>query len=91
MRPSRDLLRHEFIGMDARVVSRGLRGPVAGRIVDETRNMIKLERRGKQWWVPKKGSVIHLRTSDGDVTIQGEWILGSPEDRIKKRIGRLKV
>lgn len=88
MRPSRDMLRREFIGMDARVVSPGLHRPIAGRIVDETRNMICLEARGKQWSVPKKGSVMYLRIGDGEVTVQGDWILGSPEDRIKKRIGR---
>jgi len=88
MRPSKDMLRREFIGMDARVVSPGLHRPIAGKIVDETRNMICLEARGKQWSVPKKGSVMYLRIGDGEVTVQGDWILGSPEDRIKKRIGR---
>lgn len=81
-------MRREFIGMDARVVSPGLHRPIAGKIVDETRNMICLEARGKQWSVPKKGSVMYLRIGDGEVTVQGDWILGSPEDRIKKRIGR---
>jgi RNase P/RNase MRP subunit p29 len=89
MLSSRDLLRQEFIGLNARIVSPGIRNPVRGRIVDETRNMIHLETAGRVLEISKKGSLITLSLSGGDVEISGDWILGSPADRIKKKMGRL--
>ncbi len=86
MNPSTDLLRQEFIGIDATVIWPGSQKPIRGKIVDETRNMIRLERAGKESAIPKKGSRITLILSKGEVEILGDWIVGSPADRIKKRI-----
>lgn len=88
VRPSRKMLRQEFIGMNATIVSPGIHSPITGKIVDETKNMILLERAGKELSISKKGSRISLRLDKGEVEILGDWIVGSPEDRIKKRIRR---
>ena len=89
MLSSRDLLRQEFIGLNARIVSPGIRKLVKGKIVDETRNMIHLETAGRVLEISKKGSIIAFSLSDGEVEVMGDWILCSPADRIKKKIGRL--
>ena len=90
MKSSRDLLRQEFIGLNAKIVSPGIRKPINGRIIDETRNMIRLETAGKELAISKKGSRISLDLSEGEVEIMGDWILGSPADRIKKKMGRYR-
>ena len=91
MKSSRDLLRQEFIGLNARIISPGIRKPVAGRIVDETRNMIRVETGGRELSISKKGSRITLAPSDGEVEVLGDWIVGSPADRIKKKMGRDRI
>jgi RNase P/RNase MRP subunit p29 len=91
MKSSRDLLRQEFIGLNARIISPGIRKPVRGRIVDETRNMIRLETGGRELSISKKGSRIILALSDGEVDVLGDWIIGNPADRIKKKMGRDRI
>jgi ribonuclease P protein subunit POP4 len=89
MRPSKDAVRQEFIGTEVTVVSPGVQGPISGRIVDETRNMIRVERDGQEWSIPKRGSSLRLSLEDGEVEIRGDWIVGTPENRIKKKAGRM--
>jgi len=89
MKLSKELLRQEFIGLEATISSPAIHSPLQGRIVDETRNMLRLEKGGKEWSVSKRGAQILLRLQSGEVRISGDWVLGSPEDRIKKRIRRL--
>jgi RNase P/RNase MRP subunit p29 len=84
-------LRQEFIGLNARIISPGIRKPVKGKIVDETRNMIRLETDGRELSISKKGSRITLSLSDGDAELLGDWIVGSPADRIKKKMGRERI
>lgn len=78
-------MKHELIGLDVKVAEatdpsqRGLQG----RVVDETRNTLLIEVGGREFRIPKKGSVFvfHL---DEDVLIEGDRLLYRPEDRVKK-------
>ncbi len=80
-----NLRKHELIGRDVEVV--GARDPtivgVRGRIVDETRNMLRIESAGSDKWVPKHGSRFRFPTVGG-AEVAGDDILYRPEDRIKK-------
>ena len=82
------MLRHELIGLEAIVVTSsdpGLVG-VRGTIVDETQNMLIIERGGEPRAVPKSTSIFELILPGGErVKIDGIRLLGRPEDRIKKR------
>ena len=90
MKPSRHFLRGEFIGLPARVESRGLDSPKSGVVVDETRNTLILKSRRSEVTVPKRGSTIQFVLRDGRVVeVPGELIVGRPEDRIKKRFGKV--
>lgn len=89
MKLSKELLRQEFIGLEAIISSPAIHSPLRGRIVDETRNMLRLEKGGREWLVGKRGARIRLKLQSGEVQILGDWILGAPEDRIKKRMRRL--
>ncbi|MGD2247987.1 MAG: ribonuclease P protein subunit [Candidatus Methanofastidiosia archaeon] len=52
---------------------------IAGRIVDETRNMIQVKNDGLKWLI-KKNIVVLLEGKQ----INGEELIGRPEDRIKR-------
>ncbi len=86
MKSLEGLVRGEFIGLEATVRGPGLRNPVTGRVIDETRNMIRLERAGRKWTIPKKGSRIAVSLDGEAVEISGDLLVGSPEERIKKKI-----
>lgn len=81
----KSLVKHELIGLDARVVEaadpshRGLEG----RVVDETRQTLRIDVRGRELTIPKQGSIFAFRL-DEDVLIPGERLLYRPENRIKK-------
>ncbi len=84
MRDGRNLRKHELIGLRIRIVESSdpsLMG-LSGRIVDETKNMIRLDVNGNEKSVPKKA--VKLRFDDYDVIIDGAKIAYRPEDRIKK-------
>ena len=91
MRPSRHFLRGEFIGLSVTAESKGLDTPKIGVVVDETRNTLLLETRTGQVTVPKKGSTLLFRLDDGRAfEVPGGVIAGRPEDRVKKRFGRME-
>ena len=83
-----NVLRHELIGLEAEVVSSsdpGLEG-TRGTIVDETRNMLVIERAGKAKAVAKASARLRLTLPDGEeVEVDGAKLVASPEDRIKRR------
>lgn len=82
-----NLLRHEIIGLDANVIHATHSGyMVKGRIVDETRNTIKIETNSSIKTLPKNCIVIELKLpSYAIVRIDGNLLISRPEDRIKKK------
>ena len=91
MKATEDLLRREFIGLTATISAPGIQGPITGRIFDETRNMMMLEKAGKEWSIPKAGSRILLEVGGRTVEVLGDWIIGTPADRMKKKFRRLAI
>ncbi len=82
---NRNVVKHELIGLDIRVVrsSSDLAG-LEGRVVDETKNTITIETQKGEKKVQKKHSSFEFKIPDGTVTIEGERLLFRPEDRIKR-------
>ncbi|MGV8144398.1 MAG: ribonuclease P protein component 1 [Methanothermobacter sp.] len=84
-----NIFRHEFIGLPVEVVSSSHEGyeGIIGRVVDETKNTIKIEdSAGNEKIIPKKVAIFHITLSDGTkVEIDGKLIAIRPENRIKKR------
>lgn len=92
MRVGPDIIKEELIGLEAEVVASRHEGYVGirGRVIDETRNMLVIEHGGRRKAVPKAVCVFHFRWPDGVVVeIDGQLIVGRPEDRLKKRVRRL--
>jgi ribonuclease P protein subunit POP4 len=80
-----NLRKHELIGLQVEVV--GSTDPtqlhVAGRVVDETRNLLVVEVAGATKRIPKQGSRFRFNVQGG-VEVEGDEIRFRPEDRVKK-------
>jgi len=90
---SRNILRHELIGLDVLVsgaANPSFRG-ICGRIIDETKNMIAIQMVQGIKRIPKMHSRFRVHLPDGTfVEIDGSALILAPEKRInlheKKRI-----
>ncbi len=84
MRNPGNILRHELIGLDCRIIkSQNMsQEGIEGRILDETIKTLSVG--GKT--VQKRGSVFRVRLQGKNVDIDGDCIVARPEDRIKKKI-----
>ena len=87
-----DFLRQLLIGLEVKVVKStnpGLRS-IQGRVIDETRNMLVIQRNDRTTKIPKDTGVFRFKLQDGtEVEIIGRHIVGRPEDRLKKTSRRL--
>jgi len=86
-----NISRHELIGLKAAIArssNRSLAG-TSGRIVDETRNTIKLSTRKGLKVIPKEAAVFRLDLPDGSIVeVDGARLVGRPENRMKARTRR---
>jgi len=89
-----NVVRHELIGLRVRVdkhTDKSLE-KLSGQVVDETYNMLRIEgkKRGqklkKEKGVEKRNGVFIFTLPNGvKVEVEGELLVGRPEDRIKKK------
>lgn len=85
-RNANNIMYHELIGLQARVVrhtDRTLEG-LCGRVVDETMNTLVIDISGRRVTVPKFGSRIIFKLPYKDVEVRGEMLVGRPEDRVRR-------
>lgn len=91
MKITPSILQHELIGLNARVV-KSLHPNyvgIAGRVIDETRNTLVIQYENERKIVAKSVVVFYFTMPDGTVVeIDGDAIVGRPENRVKKRIRR---
>ncbi len=86
-----NILRHELIGLKAMVArsSNPFLAGTRGRIIDETRNTVKLSTGKGVRVIPKKSAVFRLNLPDGSIVeVEGERLVGRPENRMKARARR---
>ena len=85
----KNIFRHELIGLPVRVVDSNHDGfiGIEGKVVDETKNSIRIEQKDKtEKIVPKGAATFRFNLPDGNVVeIEGNIIIARPEDRIKKK------
>ena len=84
-----NIFRHELIGLPVEVAGsshKGFKG-IKGKVVDETKNTIKIEDdQGNEKIIPKKVAIFNFKLPDGSkIEIDGKIIAVRPEDWIKKR------
>lgn len=78
--------KHEFIGLNAKIMDshdKTIIG-IEGRIIDETKNTIKIKTMKNEKTIPKEGTILSVRIGDEDVGIDVSDLRFRPEDRIKK-------
>jgi len=86
MRTPENLLRHELIGLKVKIAKSPNKSleRIRGVIIDETKNMLVIESRGKRKMVPKNESVFHILLENGKVVeVEGRLLADKPENRIK--------
>ncbi len=86
-----DILRSEIIGLEAEVVdaeNKSLIG-LRGLVVDETKNMLSIEKDGVVKKVVKSQVTLKILFEGQAFQIDGKVLVGRPEDRLKK-IRRIK-
>jgi ribonuclease P protein subunit POP4 len=88
---TQNLLSHEWIGLrvtveqNTDVRTTGL----AGRVVDETRNMLTIEAKKRTLRIAKINSVFYVTLPTGEtLRVNGNDLRYRPEDRIKKGLNR---
>ncbi len=83
-----NVLRHELIGLMARVVDATHEGYICqGKIVGETRNTLKFQSNFKKIkTLPKNCITLELNLPNNCVVrVDGNLLVARPEDRIKKK------
>jgi ribonuclease P protein subunit POP4 len=92
MRVTPEVVRCELIGTEvgiAQSTHTNYRG-LAGRIINETRNTFTVLGEKGRKIVVKSSNVFHFSFLDGTVVeIDGNLLVGRPEDRLKRSIRRL--
>jgi len=84
-----NLVRHELIGLRVRVTDSS-DSEITGKVVDETRNTLTVEVKGKDRRFIKDRCVFSffLPGSRKRVRVDGKIIVARPEDRIKKKLAK---
>jgi ribonuclease P protein subunit POP4 len=85
------VLQSELIGLKAKVVKSTNHDAIgiSGKIVDETRNTLVIRHGDDYKTVAKDTAVFQLTLRDGSlVEVEGNALMGSPENRVKKKLRR---
>ncbi len=87
----KNLIYNELLGLNLSIhksTSSSMIG-LAGKVVDETRNMLLIEAADGEKKLPKSSSTFIFALSSGEnVMVDGRLLVSRPEDRIKKRVRR---
>ena len=89
---SKNLVHHEFIGLNVQVTNeKDTSLKLIGTIIDETKNTIKIEdENNSEKIIPKIGNMFVFELPNGEkVEIDGTILSIRPEDRIKKRFKKI--
>jgi len=81
----------ELIGLKAKVLksTNPSNIGISGKIIDETRNTVTIRDGNDDKIIAKETAVFQLTLQDGTVVeVEGNAMLGRPEDRVKKKSKR---
>ncbi|MBT4174931.1 ribonuclease P protein subunit [archaeon] len=82
----KNLIRHELIGLEVEVVKGNNLNQVGikGKIVEETRNTLIMSTDKGEKKLLKKDVTLKIKLNNKLVEMDGERLVGKPEERIKK-------
>jgi len=80
-----NIMAHEMIGLNVRVAksSDPKRIGIAGKVVDETRNVFVVEKNGNEMILPKNECEFEFDLAGERVIVDGKMIVYRPEQRLK--------
>ena len=86
----RNILRHELIGLDVKVVrdSNPSNVSLSGKVIDESRNTLVIKQGEQEKMIAKQNACFSFSFPEGDVEVDGSALVGRHEDRVKKKIKR---
>ncbi|MCK4497641.1 ribonuclease P protein subunit [Candidatus Bathyarchaeota archaeon] len=92
MRVSPEIRRFIFHGLNAKITYS--RNPsqigIEGRVIDETKSTFVISKGGEKKTIAKNHTTFHFEFPDSTVVeFDGKILLGRPEERVKKLIGRV--
>jgi len=81
----KDVLKIGLIGTQIEVVKAENKGLVGlkGKVIDESKNMIKIESHGKEKTLAKEQVVLHIYKDNRVYEVPGKMLVGRVEERIK--------
>jgi len=88
MKAMASIIQGEFIGLNAKVVKSTNPSyvSISGKVIDETRNTLVISQKGEDKHIVKEVAVFQFTFPDGTVVeIEGNALVGRPEDRVKKK------
>ncbi len=80
-----NILMHELIGLDCSIIDstdENKKG-ISGKIIDETKNTIKIKTKNGEKILPKKEVILELKLGKEKIIVEGKKIIGRSEDRVK--------
>ncbi|MEK6904451.1 MAG: ribonuclease P protein subunit [Nanoarchaeota archaeon] len=86
---SKEVIRHELIGSEVKVIDSSNKSLIGlkGRITDETRSMLALTiSNGLEKKLIKNQSTFLIKIKNRMYRISGRLLVGRPEDRLKKKV-----
>jgi len=76
--------RTDWIGFHAEVLAPAPYAGIAGTVVDETRETLRIASDDRERVVPKRGSTFRVKAPDGsEAVVEGSTIAKRPEDRLR--------
>ena len=88
MKAAATIIQNELIGLDAKVAKSTNRDSIgiSGTVIDETRNTLVIRHNNIDKTVPKETTIFQFTLPNGStVEVEGNAIMGRPEDRVKKK------
>ena len=82
----KDFLRHELIGLKMEVIeakNKNLVG-IKGTIIDETKYTLVVKSEDSVKMLMKDQVTLKIYSNDNEIKVNGELLVGRPEDRLKK-------
>src|SRR4030095_6793377 len=83
----KNLLFSTFIGLEAEIVNSSQRQLIGlkGTIVDETKNLLVIEKEGRELKIPKTSSTFRFTLENGEkMDVEGKAVAFRPHERPKK-------
>lgn len=83
-----NIVRHELIGLTTEVTEAAdpAKEGVTGKVVDETRKTLVLEKGSQELTLPKEECTFLFKLPTTEVKVEGSLLLGRPEERLKAKL-----